>query len=46
MKKEGANDLLFSWLGIRDDYRTFIEVENLDIVEKPDDDEDAEGDDA
>ena len=27
------------WLGIRNDYRTLIEVDNLDIVEKDDEDD-------
>lgn len=32
---------IIAWLGIRNDYRTLIEVDNLDIVEK-DDEEDGD----
>jgi len=35
---------LFPWLGIKNDYRTLIGVDSLDIVEKEDDDEEENSD--
>ena len=39
------NGLIFSWLGIRDDYRTLIGLDNLGVVEIEDDNEDVENSD-
>ena len=35
----------FTWLGIRDDYRTLIGVDSLDIIEKEEDDDSEENSD-
>ena len=39
-------DLWLKWLGIKDDYRTLIEADNLDIVEWKIDESDEEVNDA
>ena len=36
---------IFSWLGIKNDYRTLIGVDSLEIIEKAEDDEDEENSD-
>ena len=36
---------LFPWLGIKNDYRTLIGVDSLDIVEKEEDDDSEENSD-
>jgi hypothetical protein len=38
-------DGVFSWLSIRDDYRTLIGLDSLGVVERDDDDEDVESSD-
>ena len=35
---------LFSWLGIKNDYRTLIGVDNLEIIEKADDEDEENSD--
>ena len=36
---------VFSWLGIKNDYRTLIGVDSLDIIEKEEDDDSEENSD-
>ena len=44
MKKRAAA-LFFIWLGIKNDYRTLIGVDSLDIIEKEEDDDSEENSD-
>jgi hypothetical protein len=41
-EKMSPNGLIFSWLGIRDDYRTLIGVNGLDIIEKKNEEQNEE----
>lgn len=42
MRQDYKSSVSFSWLGIKNDYRTLIGVDSLDIIEKEDDDKDEE----
>lgn len=44
-KKTRAKPSLFVWLGIKNDYRTLIGVDSLDIIEKEEDDDSEENSD-
>lgn len=44
-KKDLEDPSMSSWLSIKNDYRTLIGVDSLDIIEKEDDDEDEENSD-
>ena len=44
-KASGVKDkvrIIFTWLGIRDDYRTLIGLDSLGVVERDNDDVDVE----
>ncbi len=43
--KSRVHARLLSWLGIKNDYRTLIGVDSLDIIEKEEDDDSEENSD-
>ena len=43
-KKPGQKIRLFAWLGIKNDYRTLVDLGSVNVVEKSEEDDEDEGD--